>query len=455
LISIIEICDSCYLKMVNIQIFLGQIYKPIMEKKHHEILIIGGGTGGIMTAVQLLQKSKQLDVAIIEPADTHIYQAAWTLVGAGEFDLNKTKRPMSRYIPKGVTWIKDKVIELNPEESNITTQASGSFSYDYLVVSPGLVMKPEWLPGLPEALASGVASSLYTDPEFVWQSIRNFKGGNALFSQPGTPIKCGGAPQKIMYLAEDYFRKSGIRQKTNVIFATPGTKIFGVKEFGDTLNKVIEERDIIFKPFYKPVSIQVDERTVTFEFIKRGVNLIDVDPDQRIGESYKLDEDGKQFITIGFGFLHIAPPQAAPDFIRNSGLSYVDGPNKGWAEVDIHTLQHVRYANVFCIGDVAALPTAKTGAAIRKQVPVVVANILSLINKGVITDESYDGYSSCPIVTKYGAMLLAEFKYNNERASDPFISRFVDTTKEQYSMWLLKKYGLPFLYWNFMMKGRM
>jgi sulfide:quinone oxidoreductase len=153
--------------------------------------------------------------------------------------------------------------------------------------------------------------------------------------------------------------------------------------------------------------------------------------------------------------LHLAPPQSAPDFIKNSPLAHQEGPSKGWLNVDINSLQHNVYPNVFGLGDAAALPTAKTGAAIRKQAPVVVANLLHLIANESKIDKGYEGYSSCPLVTGYGKMVLAEFKYNNVRDSDPLLSKMVDTTKEQWSMWILKKYGLPYLYWNKMMKGTM
>jgi sulfide:quinone oxidoreductase len=159
--------------------------------------------------------------------------------------------------------------------------------------------------------------------------------------------------------------------------------------------------------------------------------------------------------VVPYEMLHLAPPQQAPDFIRQSPLAYQDGPSKGWLEVDVNTLQHKRYPNVFGLGDVAALPTAKTGAAVRKQAPVVVAGLLAAIHQTKAPTEVYEGYSSCPLVTGYGKMLLAEFKYNNVRDSDPLISKFVDTSEEKYSMWLLKKYGLPWLYWNRMMKGKM
>ena len=416
--------------------------------KHHQILIIGGGTGGIMVAAQLMRKHKGLDIGIIEPSETHYYQPAWTLVGAGVFDYQKTKRKEEDYIPDGVTWIKDKAVALSPSGNQVETSKSGTYSYEVLVVAPGFVTQLGGLPGLREALGNDEVCSVYTDPEHAWKVISNFKGGNAVFTQPATPIKCGGAPQKIMYMSEHHFRKRGIRDKVNVVFATPGTVIFGTEEFAKTLNNILETRNIIFKPYYKPVKIDGENKIITYEYIHSEHNT--VVPDQIIGEKV----EGRT-VEIQYDMLHLAPPQAAPDFVINSELAGKQGSNKDLVEVDIHSLQHVRFPNVFSLGDAAGLPTAKTGAAIRKQAPVVVDNIIQYIQTGKIGKKAYEGYSSCPILTGYGSMLLAEFKYGNVRDSDPFISKFIDTTKEQYSMWLLKKYGLPFLYWNFMLKGRM
>lgn len=417
---------------------------------HFKILIIGGGTAGITVAAQLKRKGKSISIGLIEPSENHFYQPAWTLVGAGAFDFEKTKRKEADFIPKGVEWIKDYATGFDPENNAVLTKNSGSITYDYLVVAPGLVMNFDLLPGLKEAMETDSVGSVYTDPQKFWKILQNFKGGNAVFTQPTTPIKCGGAPQKIMYLSEHFFRKRGIRKDTNVIFATPGTVIFGVKEIAETLTKIIQSRDIYFKPFYAPVKIDGQKKEITFKFIKPDTENIESVIDPKLSESVSCDTE----ITIKYDLLHLAPPQEAPEFIKNSSLVYQEGPNKGWLEVDINTLQHLKYPNIFGLGDVVGLPTAKTGAAVRKQAPVVVGNILELIKRQKIGTKIYEGYSSCPLVTGYGKMVLAEFKYNNIRDSHPLISKFVDTTKEQFSMWLLKKYGLPFIYWNLMLRGK-
>ena len=414
---------------------------------HHQVLIIGGGTAGIMTAAQLLRKRKGLDIGLIEPSDKHYYQPAWTLVGAGTFGFNKTIKNESKFIPRKVKWIKEKAASIDPEGNRVILGSGEEVTYDYLVVCPGIQINVDALPGLKETLGKNGVCSNYTDPEYTWEVLQEFKGGTAIFTQPTTPIKCGGAPQKIMYLAEDYFKRSGVKDSTTVKFVTPGSIIFGTPDFADTLNKVIDRKDIQTRFFYGIERIDGEKKKVWFRLMNDKATT----PDAALGEA----ENEEGLVEMSFDMLHLAPPQSAPDFIQNSLIAVQEGPSKGWVEVDKHTLQHVRYPNVFSLGDVANLPTAKTGAAIRKQAPIVVENLLKMLDAGIVSDSQYNGYSSCPLVTGYGKMVLAEFKYDNVRDSDPFLSKFMDTAKESWRMWILKKYGLPYLYWNRMLKGKM
>ena len=415
-------------------------------KSHHQVLIIGGGTAGIMVAAQLRRKDKDLDIAVLEPADTHYYQPAWTLVGAGTYNYEKTAKPMADLIPKGVTWIKDFATGFIPTQNSVTTKNSNSITYDFLVVAPGLVMEPSLIEGLPEALDKGVVCSNYTDPEHTWDVLKNFSGGNALFTQPSGPIKCGGAPQKIAYLAADYFRKKGINKNTNVIFATPGTVIFGVPEIKVTLDNVLHRYGMHFKPFHAPFKIDAGKQIAYFSY--KGDKPLEISEGNHLG----MKDEGNNVVSIPFDMLHLAPPQAAPKFIRESELVN----EAGWLDVDHFSMQHNTYKNIFGLGDVAALPTAKTGAAIRKQVPIVVDNVAKLISQKEADNHSYNGYSSCPLVTGYGKMVLAEFDYDNKFTPDPKLKNMLvfDSSKESWRLWMLKKYGLPYLYWKKMMKGK-
>jgi sulfide:quinone oxidoreductase len=274
-----------------------------------------------------------------------------------------------------------------------------------------------------------------------------------IFTQPNTPVKCGGAPQKIMYLTDEALRRRGVRQDVDIQFFSPGTVVFGVEHFAKTLRRVIREKGIHFHLGHNLVEVRGDEKIAVFD-----VTTADGSVEKK---------------EVPFSMLHVVPPMSAPDFIRNSALAIEEGPLRGWVDVDLHTLQHNRFGNVFAVGDAAGLPTAKTGSAIRKQAPVVVDNILKLRERAEMAamaeagaasektavisqtepeplNNSYNGYSSCPLVTGYGKMVLAEFDYQNQ--PDPTFP--FDQSEERYDMYVLKKFGLPWMYWNLMLKGK-
>jgi len=431
--------------------------------KHFQILVIGGGTAGIMVSSMLKKKNVSLNIGIIEPAETHYYQPAWTLVGANTYNFDKTAKSMASLIPKGVEWVKEYANRFEPEVNKVITKGGNEFTYDYLVVVPGLKLAPELIEGLQDAMDKGVVCSNYTDPKHTWETLKNFKGGTALFTQPTTPIKCGGAPQKIMYLADEHFRKREIRENTDIVFALPSGSIFGVKLIADTLMEVVDKKDINVRFFHKLVKVDADKKIAWYEIDKDltaggCVTIADGDEsslDRDIQYNYKdvkVTIEGERF-GIHFDMMHLAPPQCAPDFVRESPLA----AETGWIDVNSKTMQHTEYSNIFSFGDVSNLPTSKTGAAIRKQVPVAVANILNMIEAEKLSSKEYDGYTSCPLVTGYGKMVLAEFDYDKNFMPDPKLKQFPmllnDSSKEHWRLWILKKYGLPYLYWNKMMKG--
>ena len=417
----------------------------------HQIVIIGAGTAGMTVAARLLNANSKLDVAIIDPANKHYYQAAWTLVGAGTFDYQKTARNMGDLIPKGAKWIQQAVQSIDADNNKITLDDGTDIDYDYMVACPGVKYDYDAVEGLADTIDKNGVCSNYTDPEYTWKVLQEFKGGTAIFTQPATPIKCGGAPQKIMYLADDYWRKSGVRKDSNVLFLTPGSVIFGVEPFKSTLMKVVDRKELQLRFFHRLTKIDGINKKVYYDIVKPFekishlcYNYSDVDDSEIIEDKAVYD----------FDMLHLAPPQAAPDFIQQSSIAHQEGPSKGWINVDQYSMQHNVYPNVFALGDAAALPTAKTGAAIRKQAPILVENLLHVMDNEGNPSKSYNGYSSCPLVTGYGKMVLAEFNYEGKRDSDPLLSKLFDTGKELYPMWILKKYGLPFMYWNMMLRGK-
>ncbi len=441
--------------------------------KHHQIVIIGGGTGGIMVAAQLKKAKKGLDIVIIDPTETHFYQPANTLVGAGLMDFDDTKRPEKKLIPSGVSWIKEYVSDIQPDNNEVILKNGDILTYDYLVNATGIQNNLDGIKGLKEAMGKNGVCSNYVDPNYTWEVMKEFKGGNALFTQPATPIKCPGAPQKIMYLMGDHVAKKGLEEHTNIIFATPGTMIFGVQPFRDELENYLLKYHIKQRYGYKLVEIDGEKKEahyVRLELPNSSNNYVVNDERnasgclgfvwedgvrrevQEVNSPFHMEKKGTHYI-IKYDMLHLAPPQSAPTWFQKTKLANPDGPNKGWMAVDKHSMQSKFYDNVFGVGDVTDLPTARTGAAIRKQAPVVVKNILSLMEGAEANCNDYTGYSSCPLVVAHNKMLLAEFGYDGVRMSDPILSKFFNTGKASYPMWILKRHGLPFMYWNLMMKG--
>jgi len=418
--------------MANLTTILG---KQVSSKKaqpftvHHQFLIIGGGSAGITVAAQLHKELKHPDIAIIDPSETHFYQPMWTFSGAGVIGKENSQKPMEQVIPKGTAWIRDYATAFEPERNVVITKSGQHYSYDYLIVAPGIQIDWDAIPGLAEGLGSNGICSIYSyrNIDYVKECIDSTKSGTALFTQPATKFKCGGAPQKIMYLASDTWKNAGILDNIDVRFTTAGTVIFGVTEIAEALQPVLKRYGVTTQFTHNLKEIKVDEKIAVYDILKDGKPV-----------------DEKE---VPFEMLHVTPPMSAPDFIKESPLADAEG----WVDVDKYSLQHNRYSNIFSLGDAGSTPNAKTGAAVRKQSRVVTGNLVSLFEKGEIDPSlKYDGYGSCPLITGFNKLILAEFDYdNNMTPSFP-----INQVKERWSMYHMKKDLLPIMYWYGMLRGR-
>ena len=396
---------------------------------HHQILIIGGGAAGITVAAELRRADHddRLNIAIVEPSEVHYYQPAFTLVGGGAYDLRKTRRAERNLIPEGVQWIKDSAASFAPESNSVRLASGRVVTYDYLVVAPGLILNWDGIKGLRETIGrNGVCSNYSPDTvEYTWECLKSVKrGAKLLFTQPAMPIKCPGAPQKIAYLAADYLKRGGIRDACEVRFLTQTPAIFGVPFYARELVKIAAGHGIIVQYQHNLVEVDGPGRTATFEIVGG-------------------DQQGTR-ITLPFDMLHVTPPQTTSAEFRSSPLVNAGG----MVEVHQNSLQHVKFKNVFGLGDAASTANSKTAAAVRKQAPVVVKNLLQLIAGGAVED-GYDGYASCPLTTAYGKTLMAEFIYGGK----PTPTLPLDPAKESRIHWWIKTTGLPILYWDYMLKG--
>jgi len=401
------------------------ISPPRSARSTADVVIVGGGSAGLATAASLHARDRNLDIVVIEPRAEHYYQPGWTMVGGGVFDRKTTCRSEASVMPAGVRWVKGTVATFEPEKDQVTLEDGSVIGYRALVVAPGIALAWDAIDGLAETLGKNGVTSNYSfeTAPYTWELVEALKGGNALFTQPPMPIKCAGAPQKAMYLSCDHWRRAGVLKDIDVAFHTAGAVLFGIKDYVPALMTYVERYGIDLAFESTLISVDGPNRRATFR--------------EKTGE-----------VTKSFDMLHVTPLQKAPAFVAESPLAN----EAGYVDVDQETLQHIRFTNVFGLGDGGSTPNAKTMAAARKQAPIVAENLIATL-RGKTPDAIYDGYGSCPLTVERGKIILAEFGYGGKLLPS-FPHWMIDGTKAHRLSWLLKSEALPWIYWNGMLKGR-
>ena len=440
--------------------------------KKVKIVIVGGGSGGIMATVRLSKAASNADITLIAPNEIHLYQPGQVFMAAGLYDESDIQRNNADFIPESVHWVKDEVVTFDPDNNKVTTAKNGDVPYDYLVVATGLAYNYEGIEGMTEELVGqkGISSVYLNNP-----IEGTAKGGTAtgkwfkdmrkaaeeaspqkpikvICTQPDTAIKCGGAPQKILYLSDDNLRGNGpeggkdVSKNAQFTFCKKGTTLFGVPSYNKTL---VEE----VTPMYGNITdkfnhilrkIDAENKIATFEAIVQTQGKYDEDL-----EEYEIITSS-EMVEMNYDFIHIVPPMHAVDAVANSALAIQTGSGKGWLECDFDTLQHNRYSNVFGIGDILGVPKGKTGGSARHHGPILVDNLISVI-EGKEPTEKFDGYTVCPLKTQYGEIMLAEFDYEGVAPSFPIL----DPSRPRWMWWAFDLYVLKTMYWQLMMRGLM
>ncbi|RAL13128.1 putative pyridine nucleotide-disulfide oxidoreductase [Aspergillus homomorphus CBS 101889] len=406
--------------------------------RNHKVLVVGGGSAGLSVSHQLLHKGPytQDDIAIIEPSEWHHFQPGWTLVGGGVKTKEELRRPTPTLVDGKLKLYGQAVESFTPEQNTVTLANGDRLGYEQLIVVPGIhVNFGNSIRGLAEALADPnrlVASTYgYDHVDKVYRSLQTLKRGKALFTQPAGVLKCAGAPQKIMWLALDHWKQAGLynpadpaKSAIQIAFATGLPAMFGVPKYSASLEALRQERGV--EPLFQHDLVAVEGNTATFA---------------------KVDGSGAQ-VQREFDMLHVVPKMGPHAFVKNSPLADA----AGFVDVDPATTQHKKFKNVWSLGDASSLPTSKTAAAITAQAPIMVRNLLRVAD-GQAPDAEYDGYTSCPLTTEYGKVLLAEFKYAGVPKETFGGLLGIDQATPRRAFWHMKKSFFPWVYYNNMVKG--
>ncbi|WP_428700546.1 NAD(P)/FAD-dependent oxidoreductase [Stappia sp.] len=398
------------------------------------ILILGAGAAGTALANRLHQRLPGARITLLDPRKAHFYQPGFTLIAAGLKPVSYSVSRTAEWLPRGVEWIAEAAAEVDPEAKRVVTSSGTTLAYDYLVVATGLTLDYAAIEGMStDLIGKNGIGSVYAGPEHAAATHAEMsrfveKGGTALFTRPATEMKCAGAPLKYAFITDDIARRKGTRDKVEILYAAHSDAFFSVPIVNEKVRMLFEDRG--------------------FATVKNHV-MTAIDPGRRIA-TFDTPEGRKE---IGYDFTNVIPPMRAPDAVRfNSPLSWQSGPfaADGWIEVDRHTLRHLRYPDVFALGDVAGVPKGKTAASVKWQVPVVEDQLAAQI-AGIESTTRYDGYTSCPLITRIGRAMLVEFDYRNNLV--PSFPGLIAPLEELWVSWLMKEIALKATY-NAMLRGR-
>ena len=397
------------------------------------IVIAGGGAAGLTAASHLAKALSGATITIIDGRKAHYYQPGFTLVAAGIKPKDYVISTTREYVPKGSTLINEGVAEIDPEGKKVVTSSGQTVPYDFLIVATGLELNYSAIEGMDTTrIGQNGLGSIYHSPDAAaatWQALSRFadQGGVGLFGRPAGEMKCAGAPLKYTFISDDHLRRRGQRSKSELIYMAHNKALFGVPIVAEKVRMLFQDRGVKVQHEHVMTAIDIDKRVAT----------------------YKTPTGTAE---QGYDFVNVVPPMRAPDVVRNSPLPWTEGPfaADGWVEVDRETLRHKRYPNVFAVGDIAGVPKGKTAASVKWQVPVAVNHLVGDIS-GKPSSDKFNGYTSCPLITRLGQAMLIEFDYQ-----DNLITSFpgvIAPLEELWISWVMKTMALKPTYIS-MLRGR-
>jgi sulfide:quinone oxidoreductase len=391
------------------------------------LLVLGGGTAGTMVVSKLRRRldRAQWQITVVDQNDAHLYQPGLLFIPFGTYRPDEVVKPRRRYIPDGVDLVLGEIDRVDAATNTVALTDGRLLGYDYLVIATGSTARPDQTPGMlgPQWRTSIFDFYTLDGAVALAQALKDFGGGRLVVHVVDMPIKCPVAPLEFTFLAEAYFRHRGMRDRVEIVYATPLPGAFTKPVASAHLGSMLDERKIALESDF----------------------LVE-----------RIDDEAKALVSydereIPFDLLVTVPLNMGADYLARSGL----GDELNYVPVDKHTLLSKAHDNIFAIGDASNIPTSKAGSVAHFSVDVFVGNFCQHVAGKPMTG-SFDGHANCFIESGDGKGLLIDFNYDTEPLTGtypvPVIGPFGLLQENARNHW--GKLAFRWMYWHMLLPGR-
>lgn len=390
------------------------------------LLVLGAGTAGTMVVNKLRHRLALADwqITVVEPNDTHYYQPGYLFLPFGMYSPEQVVKPTRPLISDGVELICGEVDQVMTSDNRVLLSDGRSLPYDYLVIATGVTPRPDQTPGM---LDGGQWRErifdfyTYDGALALAKALDSFDEGRLVVHITDMPIKCPVAPLEFAFLADAYFRQRGMRDRVELVYATPLPGAFTKPVASARLGSMLDDRKITVEPDF----------------------LV-----ERVDDTALVSYDERE---VGFDLLVTVPLNMGADYVARSGL----GNELNLVPVDRHTMLAKGYDNVFALGDASDIPTSKAGSVAHFSVEVFVDNFVEHAAGRPMTG-SFDGHANCFVESGDGRALLIDFNYDTEPLPGsypvPFAGPFRLLDEAAVNHW--GKLAFRWMYWNVLLPGR-
>ncbi len=391
-----------------------------------KIVILGGGAGGTMLANKLIKtaQNEELSIKIIDHSEVHYYQPGFLFIPFGIYSKNMVVKPRRDYIPGGVEFILSRAETIEPDNNRVILENNVKVDYDILIIATGTRIVPEEVEGLTGPGWKKNIFDFYTPEGAVELArfLRYWKGGKMVLNIAEMPVKCPVAPLEFIFLADWWFTSQGIRDKVELVLATPLSGAFTRPIASKYLGEIVEQKNIKIVPDF---------------------NIESVDSEKNVIKSYDEKE-------IDYDLLVEVPTNMGAPVIEKSGL----GDELHFIPTHKHTLLSKNFDNIFVLGDATNLPSSKAGSVAHFQVETLITNIIRKIDGKELLEE-FDGHANCFIESGFGKGILIDFNYDTEPLPGKFpvpgVGPFSLLQETKMNHW--GKMTFRWVYWNLLMRG--